>query len=193
MTRGRCGAAQLVTMTLTLFECVMAVGAAASSSSSNDLSAAAASPLRTRQLQTNDGSDGAVAIGVGESFSCALTQGAELACWGKSMNGRLGDGTIGSSSTYKPDAQTVDADGLSVATFRATDQGGIAATTGGYAYFWPSCGAQTSGCEDNDDHGVMLQGNLISSGFAFQVCHGDQNAGHTAWMCVLGPRERKRG
>jgi len=42
---------------------------------------------------------GVVAVGTGDEFSCALTDAGVVKCWGRNLDGQLGDGTRTNSST----------------------------------------------------------------------------------------------
>jgi hypothetical protein len=52
--------------------------------------------------------DGVVAISLGELFSCAITKGGALKCWGQNMFGQLGIGSYGNAQSLP-----VDISGLS--------------------------------------------------------------------------------
>ena len=77
---------------------------------------------------------GVTAIASGYSFSCALTSGGGVKCWGRNNNGQLGDNSILQRSV------PVDVSGLTSGAAAVATGGGhtCAVTTGGAAKCWGS-------------------------------------------------------
>ena len=99
------------------------------------------------------------AVGAGSAYSCGLTTGSVLACWGFNGDGELGDGTTVDRPVPAPDLSPSDVAGLSTGTYHA-----CAVTTNGGAYCW---GYNTSGQLGDGTTVTRMSATPVAGGLGF--------------------------